>query len=353
MNNKLQNKSDKCPNCGQWLTPRDNYCPKCGQKNTDLNISIGEVVKDFLADFLSFDDKFFKTVPSLLFKPGKVAKEFIDGKRTSHISPLRIFIFLSFVTFFLWGLSFRSTKEDEKRADEKSESEQIFEILTDTSETDILFVDTAKTKTIREATTGQIDTLIDGINYSIDTEKAKNNGLDLNEADLKYLLNKDNRPIDIVDSLAPDYTGFKRHAFLQGLRVYQAKKGMFLKYLMGNISLMLLLLQPFFALILKLFYVRRKEYFYIEHLVFSLYYHSFILLLTIFLFFANYLVGPDFLVLILLLSSFIYFIVALKRFYRQSMVKTIVKGILISGVYFTILIPAFTVGYLLLSLYFY
>ena len=353
MSSKIQNKSDHCYNCGKELAHQENYCPKCGQKNTDLNISVWDIIKDFFGDYFSFDAKFFNTLIPLLIKPGKVPKEFIEGKRASHIPPLRIFIFLSFVTFFLWGLSFSTTNDDQKMADEKSDSDKIIEILADTSDTDFLFVDTVETNVGQANKNGTMDTLINGVNYSVDTAGANDIGLDLDNADLAYMLDKKNKPVDIVDSLAPDFTGFKRYAFLQGIKVYQAKKGEFLKYLMGNISLVLLLLQPFFALFLKLFYIRRKEFFYIEHLVFSLYYHSFILLLTIFLFLANYLFGSDYLFLILVLSAFIYLIFALKLFYNQTFVKTIFKGILISGTYLIFLIPSFTIGYLLLSLYFY
>ena len=353
MSNKLHNKSDYCPNCGHPLENQENFCPNCGQKNTDLNISIGHIFNDFLRDFFSFDDKFFKTVPALLFNPGKVPKEFIEGKRASHIPPLRIFIFLSFITFFLWGMSFKKSTDNETIADDKNKSEEIFKILTDTSETDFLFIDTTKTKANQEKNNNTIDTLGNGVNFSVDTVEANDAGLDIDKEDLAYLLNKENNPTEIVDSIAPDFTGFKRHVFIQSLRVYQAKKGEFLKYLMGNISLVLLLLQPFFALLLKLFYIRRKDFFYIEHLVFSLYFHSFILLLTIFLFLANFIIGSEYLILFLMLSSFIYLLVALKRFYLQSTGKTIFKGILISGTYIIFLFPAFALGYFLLSLYFY
>jgi len=340
LSNNLQNKSRKCPNCGQALNHEENFCPNCGQKNTDLNISFWEIIKEFLGDFFSFDDKLFKTVPALLFKPGKVPKEYIDGKRAGHIPPLRIFIFLSFVTFFLWSLSF-------SKNDVENEENNIADVLLDSLDANPEIKDSLKTEF------SKIDTVINGVNFSVDTAKGKEVGLDLDEGDIRYMLDKTYGPEQIVDSLAPDFTGFKRHAFIQSLRVYQAKKGEFLKYLMGNISLVLLLLQPFFALFLKLFYIRRKEFFYIEHLVFSLYYHSFILLLTIFLYVVHYIFGSDYLILILVLSAFIYLILALKRFYGQSIAKTIFKAFLISGAYITFLIPSFAIGYLLLGLYFY
>ena len=301
---------------------------------------------DFFEDFFSFDDKFFNTIPPLILKPGKVPKDYIDGKRVGHIPPLRIFIFLSFISFFLWGLSFESNVEWE-------EESNLVEIITDSLNANPELLDSLNTEFQQANQDGKLDTLIGGINFSIDTVQAHENELDISQSDFAYIMDKKNTPTEIVDSIAPNFSGFKRKAFVQALRVYQAKKGEIKNYLMGNISMVLLLYQPFFALLLKLFYIRRKEFFYIEHLVFSLYFHAFILLLVILLFTLSFLVDLDFVVLLLMLSAFIYLILALKRFYMQSVGKTIFKGILISGIYLLILFPASAVGYLLLSLYFY
>ena len=301
---------------------------------------------DFFEDFFSFDDKFFNTIPPLILKPGKVPKDYIDGKRVGHIPPLRIFIFLSFISFFLWSLSFESNVEGE-------EESNLVEIITDSLNANPELLDSLNTEFQQANQDGKLDTLIDGINFSIDTVQAHENELDISQSDFAYIMDKKNTPTEIVDSIAPNFSGFKRKAFVQALRVYQAKKGEIKNYLMGNISMVLLLFQPFFALLLKLFYIRRKEFFYIEHLVFSLYFHAFILLLVILLFTLSFMVDLDFVVPLLMLSAFIYLILALRRFYMQSYGKTIFKGILISWIYLLILFPASAVGYMLLSLYFY
>ena len=100
-----KNKWEHFFNFVESLKNEENYCPICGQKNTDLNISFKELTKDFASDYFTFDSKFFKTLWPLITKPGKVPKEFIEGKRLKYIAPLRGFLFLSFISFFLWGLS--------------------------------------------------------------------------------------------------------------------------------------------------------------------------------------------------------------------------------------------------------
>lgn len=323
----IQNKSDSCFNCGYSLDNDENYCPNCGQKNTDLNISLGEVLKEFAGDYFTFDSKLFNTIGPLIIRPGRVPKEFIDGKRNTHIQPLRVFIFLSFITFFLWGLSFQGEQEEAIDPDE----------LIGNVNNNASFIDSLNNTT--------------PINIKL-TEDS--NAVDTSVSPVfNYVLDKENSPQEIVDSLAKDNNEITKKLFLQGLRMYQAEKGTVKKYLMGNISLVLLLLQPIFAMLLKLFYIRRKSFFYIEHLVFSLYFHAFILLLTIILFFLSLYIDIDYLIILLVFLPFVYFILASKVFYGQSWGKTFLKGSLVSFIYLNLMFPASILTYLLLSLYFY
>lgn len=326
----IENKSDTCFNCKNALENNENYCPNCGQKNTDLNISVAELFRDFASDYFTFDSKFFNTFGPLIFKPGKVPKEYIDGQRVKHIPPLRIFIFLSFITFFLWGLSFESDQEEVEDEEEKITA-------------------TAPLKKPQEI----IDSLNSELPLSIKLSQDSSANEDEISNSLNYIINKENKPQEIVDSLAKDKHEIIRKLMVQGLRMYQAEEGVVYDYLMGNISIVLLMLQPFFALLLKLFYIRRKSFFYIEHLVFSLYYHAFILMATIFIFFMSFYFDPEYGFLLLTLLAFFYFLLASKRFYEQSWGKTLVKSTLISLIYQVTMFPFFILVYLFLSLYFY
>lgn len=324
----IQNKSTVCSNCGTDLPDKENYCPNCGQKNTDLNISIKDIAKELGSDYFTFDSKFFNTLGPLLFKPGKVPKEYIDGKRVDHIPPLRMFIFLSFITFFLWGLSF-----DNNKSSDDSESVVADSTLVEDSNADQLTLNSFS------------DDI--GIQIALDSTVSDTSG------SLSYLLNKDLDPREIVDSIAFEESEVIKTFLYQALRMYQAEEGVVVKYFMGNLSLVLLFLQPFFALLLKLVYIRRKSFYYIEHLVFSLYFHAFILLITIGLFFISLYTSTSDLILWLLLLSLVYLAFALKRFYEQPWGKTLVKGAVISFTYLALIFPTFMLAYFILSLYFY
>jgi hypothetical protein len=323
------NKSDKCPNCSFDLPNEENYCPNCGQKNTDLNLSLLEVLKDFSGDYFTFDSKFFATLGPLIIKPGKVPKDYIDGKRVSHIPPLRVFIFLSFITFFLWGLSFKNSPVNDAPNESSVEKTPLQEGKA--------FIDS-----LNEA--NFVDVKIGPDSIPLDT--STNNTL-------SYVFDKKNDPKVVVDSLVGDSSVVLNHLAYQALRMYQAEKGTVTKYFLGNLSIVLLLLQPFFALLLKLFYIRRKSFFYIEHLVFSLYFHAFILLATAILYFLSFYIESEYLVLWLIFISILYLFFAIKRFYEQSWFKSFIKSGGISFIYLILIFPAFIIGYLLLSLYFY
>lgn len=316
----------------------ENYCPKCGQKNTDLNISVVELIKDFSGDYFTFDSKFFNTIGPLIYKPGKVPKEYIDGQRVNHIPPLRAFIFLSFITFFLWGLSFNRTEGDENNSEDTAGLINV---------TDSAIANEALVDSLKNADIFSIGTIEDSLSDD-----------SISGASMDYIFDKSNSPRSITDSLASiDSTIYKseiiKRFIFQSLRIYQAEEGVALKYFMGNLSIVLLFLQPFFALLLKLVYIRRKSFYYIEHLVFSLYFHAFILITTIVFYILSLYFNSDYFIFCLFLLSILYLYLAIKRFYAQSWGKTIIKGFIVSFLYLVIVFPAFILGYFVLSLYFY
>ena len=113
---------------------------------------------------------------------------------------------------------------------------------------------------------------------------------------------------------------------------------------------LLFFLMPLAALLLKLFYVRRKR-FYIEHLVHTLYLHSFIfLIMTLYTLLHLFLPG-GILFTILFLASITYFFISMKRVYGQSRMKTVLKGTLFAITYSLTLAFIFGLGFLYIFIY--
>ncbi|WP_018996735.1 DUF3667 domain-containing protein [Hirschia maritima] len=97
---------EHCQNCGTELTGP--YCHACGQLADDFHRPIWSLVREGFTDLLSLDGRLWKTLPQLLFRPGHVTRQYIDGKRASQVPPFRLYLIASlifFSTFFLFGPS--------------------------------------------------------------------------------------------------------------------------------------------------------------------------------------------------------------------------------------------------------
>jgi hypothetical protein len=88
-----------CLNCGAEL--HGTYCHACGQKAVSLHLGVHDFAHEATHEFLHLDGKILNTVKLLVFKPGQLTKEFVEGRRARYISPLRVYLTFSLLFFFL------------------------------------------------------------------------------------------------------------------------------------------------------------------------------------------------------------------------------------------------------------
>jgi len=88
-----------CLNCSHVV--ENKFCPNCGQENTETRQSFHYLFTHFVEDLTHYDGSFWKTIKALLFKPGRLTKEYLAGKRTKFVPPVKLYIFISFVAFLL------------------------------------------------------------------------------------------------------------------------------------------------------------------------------------------------------------------------------------------------------------
>lgn len=114
-----------CLNCNYVV--ENKFCPNCGQENTETRKSFHYLFTHFVEDLTHYDGSFWKTIKALLFKPGRLTKEYLEGKRLKYVPPVKLYIFISFVAFLLPNLlpefSFVEDAHSEKKV-ETSESEK-------------------------------------------------------------------------------------------------------------------------------------------------------------------------------------------------------------------------------------
>lgn len=332
-----QRKEKDCLNCGTVVQGR--YCHVCGQENVVPKETFWHMVTHFFNDITHFDGSFFTTAKDLLFKPGFLSKEYMAGRRVKYLHPVRMYVFTSAIFFLLFFSFFTTTSvvnftaTNELNGKSRLKKIAAFEekYKNDSSKKELLnklqpFKDTLKpiSKEDQELFVGNFNIISlsgSGMKYaSVNEYDSIQMSLPKNERDgwlLKRLIRKE---VSINQK-------------------YRSNPNAALKKL-GNdflhkLPYLLFVSLPLFALILRLLYIRRKQFYFADHGIFTihLYVFNFILLLLVFSFEKlQTLTGWSvfgFLVAGLFIGLAIYLYKAMRFFYSQRRLKTLIKLFLV------------------------
>ena len=91
-----------CTDCGQPVDGR--FCANCGQP-THVHRSLLHLGEEMLHGVLHFDARIWRTLPLLAFNPGRLTREWVQGRRTRYVSPLAMFLFTVFLMFFAFSFA--------------------------------------------------------------------------------------------------------------------------------------------------------------------------------------------------------------------------------------------------------
>ncbi|MGF1543493.1 MAG: DUF3667 domain-containing protein [Parvularculaceae bacterium] len=86
-----------CVSCGA-IAPGV-FCAVCGQKNDDMRRSSVVLASDFLRDTFGFDSRMWRTLGLMAIAPGLVPSNYAHGKRSRFTPPVRLFLVISFLFF--------------------------------------------------------------------------------------------------------------------------------------------------------------------------------------------------------------------------------------------------------------
>jgi len=79
-----------CANCGAAL--HGHFCHDCGQSSDGRHRSILHLIWEALEAIFELDGRLWRTLPALFFQPGKLARDYIDGRLARHVPPFRTFL---------------------------------------------------------------------------------------------------------------------------------------------------------------------------------------------------------------------------------------------------------------------
>ena len=318
-------KDKTCLNCRHVVEQR--FCPNCGQENTDSRKTFHHLFIHFFEDLTHYENAFWKTIKNLLFKPATLTKEYLSGKRLSYLAPVRLYIFISFITFLLIAMFPNKVSENLSKSE-------------------------------REITSSLVKQEKD--------EKVK----DLN-GDKNYFQLKTMKEIDSIQKYGKEsekLSDFSYWIYEKTVNVteHNTKKEIIEKFIesfIHNIPKILFIIMPFFAFFLWIFH-NKKKWYYFDHGIFTLHYFSFLLLIFLLLFIITKTIGlfgengP--LSLISNVINFVgivwmgyYFYPAHHRFYGESRIVSFVKSFILFFInfFFILFLLVFYMLYIFINLH--
>jgi hypothetical protein len=346
MSHKSPIREDKtCLNCNHVVANR--FCTNCGQENTDTRKTFYHLFVHFFEDLTHYENAFWKTIKNLLLRPASLTKEYLSGKRLSYLAPIRLYIFISFVTFFLISLLPSDIAEEIKADEAKTEKKQTktagglvtFTEANKVEDTVNMSPQELKLRTLfkeGKLTKKEYDTLVEYTKKSLE----KNGSLSFGNVSYKSI-----KELDSIQKFSKKKLNPLEYWFAKKMmKITQNKESdeiipLFIESFKHNIPKALFIYMPLFAFLLWLFYDKKKWY-YFDHGIFTLHYFSFMLLVILIVrFFIEflYLFGVngftetiDTLLNITIPIWFIYyFYKASKNFYQGTQITSFIKSSLL------------------------
>jgi hypothetical protein len=93
---------DRCANCEALLSGP--YCSQCGQRHEPAVHSFWHFMREGFEDLTHADSRLWRTLRDLVFRPGFLTREFLEGRRARYLPPVRLYLVLSIVFFLIAGV---------------------------------------------------------------------------------------------------------------------------------------------------------------------------------------------------------------------------------------------------------
>ncbi len=389
----MQFRATKCRNCGHPLELTDRYCSYCSQLNTTKNLKLKDFFGEFLGSLITYDSKFRFTLKDLLFRPGVMTRNYVNGQRLKYANPFRFFLSVSIIYFILQGListitgSSQLIQENQENGNAgfiigpgsnnvnlptfAMDSVQVDTIIAENK--NIAKLDSILSKNNIDLKQSQLDSIL--AQEKIDVEKVNMDSL-VNAFDFlpfvrgndkptyklisedtlsamnwsnskvqRFILYRDfyktteiKNPVVALDSMKHNNTSFNRWVYGKNESIEKIEQNPreFFEYLLEKTPFFLFFFTPIYAFFFLILY-SRKKYTYMEHMIFIFHIFSFVFLAGIICLIPDSIIskGEDNIVfsIVLTLVGPFYFYKALRNFYLQNRLITIIKFIFLNWIF--------------------
>lgn len=359
----LKHRGEKCLNCDHPMDISDRYCPFCSQLNSTKKLHFKDLFNEFFGSLFAYDSRLVLTLRVLLFKPGRISKEYVEGKRMRYANPFRFYLSVSIVFFLLSGLFSKiseytkahqsdieqsSLQSNIKSLDGEDTAKIVDEALKESNvkitDSTIINLDSKKFNkrelNITYYTEAQLDTMYRGENF-YNRLKIYNDF---------YSKNNNYKPEVALHQIGHHNTTYNRWLYKKVIdfNFFKDNPNVAYNYFISKLPIVIFLFMPIFALFIKLLYIRKNQFTYMEHLVFAFHVQSLFFVLLIFSEIFDYVFVTSLFTTLAIFVFAFYLYKAMRKFYEQGRFKTFVKFMTLNGL-FTILASFAAIGYAILS----
>ncbi|TVZ27344.1 uncharacterized protein DUF3667 [Gillisia sp. Hel_I_86] len=338
-----------CLNCGHPLDISDKYCTNCGQLNSTKKLSFNDFFLEFFAGIFSYDSRMRRTLSTLIFRPGKISRDYISGMRTRYANPFRFFLSISIIFFIVFSLTnnsfdFRAPSEEAiKQQIEQIPEKDRKEILKNLEGTPLAngydldsIINNSATKEIKNYQDHYISQKqLDSLNFINSSTKQ----IDLYT--VFYEQTKIIEPLEALDSLEHINKFWNRYLYRKAVdtQIIKNNPRIFFDYLISKSPFIIFFYLPVFALIIWLFYFY-KPINYMEHLVFTFHVQSTFFVFVLIGLIVDLIFKTNVFTAIVLLLFLFYLYKALRNFYKEGRFVTIVKFMALNFIFLTLAVIA-------------
>ncbi|PHS24550.1 MAG: hypothetical protein COA84_09220 [Robiginitomaculum sp.] len=377
-----------CSNCHARLLGR--HCHICGQVADTYHRPVWSLFSEILEGYLGLDGRLWRTIPALLFKPGKITAHYLQGVRQPYMTPIRLFLLSSllfFLTFtmlvsnsgILKSSTFFNNSDDNKTATQEIIENAKSELKT--AESEASTPDDARGIALAHAG-------IDAVDQEIKRQQgtATPSRFSLREKAVcelrKQALPEDPPTALCADVLSENKSGDNTQQPEQNdktidLQLSADENGLLpeasidtdqmksifsleeRRFLIDNIETavnnpdqykatlgrwaprLAFVLAPAYGLILALSFFWRREFYLYDHMVVTLHFHSFLFLFLVLLIPLGIWVNAGLAIVLFLLWSNYYLYRLMRHVYSASVTGAILRVIVIDNIYMLLLTLAF------------
>ncbi len=303
-----------------------------------------------MGSILVYDSRLRYTIKDLLIKPGTITRNYAEGQRLKYANPFRFFLSVSIIYFLLQSLiaffgtgssPFVNFKSNDTAVPLDSLQNQTFTYKNEEGTVDTLKINEGAVVMNRDTLSKpNPDVTEDTFTYISEADlDTLSSGERLVE---RFMLYRDFYKLhDIknantaLDSLKHSKTALNRWLYNKNGAIDRISEDPFgfVDYLMGKTPFFLFFFTPFFAFFFWLMYSRRK-YTYMEHMIFIFHIFSFLFLALLICIIPDTLLNDGiFSGIVFAFIGPFYFYKALRNFYKQSRLITILKFVFLNIVF--------------------